>query len=68
MSKHHHFITVWFFVGVLLLIYGLMILGVNLLAPDTHVVLAELHAGVWWGGVLTIVGAIYTYKFYPRKD
>jgi hypothetical protein len=69
MSEKHHIIPVWFFVGVLLLVYGLMILISGLAEwahpPDT--VLAELHAPVWWGGLLTGLGAIYCAMFRPGK-
>ena len=44
-------ISIWFFIGVLLLIYGILILGAGLygLAHPPEVVLAKLHAGIWWG-------------------
>jgi hypothetical protein len=31
-------------------------------------VLANLHAGVWWGALLTIIGGVYVYLFLPRKS
>jgi hypothetical protein len=31
------------------------------------VVLEELHAGVWWGILLTILGAIFLYLHWPGK-
>ena len=69
MSEKHHIIPVWFFVGVLLLIYGILILGSGVQEwsnpPDT--VLAELHAPVWWGALLTVVGALYVYLFWPGR-
>ncbi|HTJ88439.1 MAG TPA: hypothetical protein VL349_14315 [Terriglobales bacterium] len=69
MSERHEIIPVWFFVGVLLLVYGVMILISGLAEwshpPDT--VLAELHAPVWWGGILTVLGATYCAMFRPRK-
>jgi hypothetical protein len=64
-------ISIWFFIGALLLAYGLLICGAGiyeLLSPPEHpVVLAELHAGVWWGALLIALGAIYTIKFAPGK-
>ena len=27
MSEHKHFISIWFFIGVLLVIYGILITG-----------------------------------------
>ena len=64
-------VSIWFFIGVLLLIYGALILGAGVLeinSPSAHrVVLAELHAGVWWGALLLILGAFDSIRFYPRS-
>lgn len=62
-------ISIWFFIGALLLAYGLLILGAALLeGPSEHpVVLSELHAGIWWGALLIVLGGIYTFKFLPGK-
>ena len=69
MSEKHEIIPVWFFVGVLLLVYGVMILisGLAEWAHPPNTVLAELHAPVWWGGLLTLLGAIYCAMFRPVK-
>ena len=62
--------SIWFFAGVMLLAYGVVILaagvwelGHPLAHPPT---LARLHAPIWWGAVLVIAGAVYTAKFWPR--
>jgi hypothetical protein len=69
-SEKHQMIPVWFFTGVLLLIYGILILASGLAEwsspPDTA--LANLHAPVWWGGLMTLVGLFYTLTFRPRKS
>jgi hypothetical protein len=69
MSEKHEIIPVWFFVGVLLLVYGVLILisGLAEWAHPPNTVLAELHAPVWWGGLLTVLGAIYCAMFRPMK-
>ena len=69
MSEKHHIIPVWFFVGVLLAIYGFIIF-VSGLAEWSHppnTVLAELHAPVWWGAILLVLGLIYCAMYYPRR-
>jgi Na+/phosphate symporter len=70
MSQQRHFISIWLFIGVLLLIYGVLILGSGIydLATGTvrQTVLAELHAPIWWGALLTVLGAVYTVAFRPR--
>ncbi len=70
MSEHSEgHISIWFFNGVLLTIYGVLIFAAGLygLKEPPKVVLAELHAGVWWGAFLLIIGIFYTYHFWPKK-
>ena len=66
--EKHHIIPVWFFVGLLLLAYGLLICfsGIMEFSNPGKVVLSELHAPVWWGGVLIMVGAAYTIVYRPK--
>lgn len=69
MSEKHEIIQVWFFVGVLLGVYGFLIL-VSGLAEWSHppeTTLANLHAPVWWGGLLLVIGSLYCWKFSPRR-
>jgi hypothetical protein len=36
--------------------------------PAAHpVVLARLHAGIWWGALLIGLGVIYSLRFKPGK-
>ena len=70
MSEKHHIIPVWFFVGVLLLVYGVMILISGLVHwnnPPAGVELTEYHAPVWWGALLTVLGGVYSMIFRPGK-
>jgi uncharacterized membrane protein HdeD (DUF308 family) len=69
MAEEHRIIPVWFFVGVIVLIYGVLILitGIAEFANPPPTVLSELHAPVWWGAILTLVGALYVYLFRPKK-
>ncbi len=62
-------ISVWFFIGVLLTIYGVLILGTGLyeLNSPPPVVLAQLHTPIWWGALLLILGGIYVYLFNPKR-
>jgi hypothetical protein len=64
-----HIIPVWFFVGVLLAIYGVLILasGLSEWSNPPATVLVELHAPVWWGALLTILGALYCVRFRPKR-
>lgn len=70
MSEKHHIIPVWFFVGVLLLIYGCIILisGLTEWGHPSDTVLSELHAPVWWGALLIVLGSLYCLLFRPGKN
>ncbi len=64
-------ISIWFFIGALLLAYGILILGSGIyewIEPsESQVVLASLHAAIWWGALLLILGFAYCVRFFPRK-
>ena len=68
--RGHHMIPVWFFVGVILLIYGLIILGTGIyeFSSPPPTVLASTHPAVWWGALLTVIGGIYVYLYMPKKS
>jgi FtsH-binding integral membrane protein len=71
MTEKHHIIPVWFFVGLLLLIYGVLIFIIGVTqwsSPPENVQLTELHAPVWWGALLIVLGALYSYMFRPGKS
>ena len=69
---HSGHISIWFFIGVLLSVYGALIAayGIYELLTGTlaNVVLANLHAPVWWGGVMLALGLFYALKFRPGKS
>ncbi|OGD29576.1 MAG: hypothetical protein A2Y56_11905 [Candidatus Aminicenantes bacterium RBG_13_63_10] len=55
---------IWYFVGLILLVMGAIILAAGLwglfvrpLGPPK--VLASLHAELWWGGFMILAGAAF---------
>jgi hypothetical protein len=64
-------ISIWFFIGISLLVNGLLIFGAGVYElfhpPVKELVLFHLHAGVWWGAVLAVIGAVYCFYFAPGK-
>ncbi len=69
---HGSGIPIWFFIGVLLTIYGAMILFYGVVEWTTGnypagVQLTQLHTPVWWGGVLAALGVLYVVKFRPGR-
>jgi hypothetical protein len=70
MSSGHS--SIWFFIGILLTIYGAMIFSYGLYELATgqmaNVVLARLHAPVWWGGGMLVLGLFYFIRFRPGRN
>ena len=62
-------LPVWFFVGILLFVYGIIILFTSLLewANPAATVLSNLHPGVWGGIVLVAIGGFYSARFRPGR-
>ncbi|MGA3049952.1 MAG: hypothetical protein ABSD67_25340 [Terracidiphilus sp.] len=69
---HNSAISIWFFIGVLLTIYGAMIFGYGVyelvVGHTANVILANLHAPVWWGGLLLALGLFYSLRFRPSRN
>ncbi|QEH37287.1 hypothetical protein OJF2_58770 [Aquisphaera giovannonii] len=66
-------VPIWFFIGCLLLIYGVLIFGAGLYAlvfpppEEQRVALYSLHADVWWGAFMAAVGSFYCLRYHPYK-
>lgn len=62
--QKHHMLPVWYFIGVVLIIYGVMISaqGIYQISHPVGTVLESLHAGVWWGALMAVVGVIFVQK------
>jgi hypothetical protein len=81
--EEQHQIPLWFFIGVLLLVYGVLITAAGfyytqyppseilklkdsvLPADKSQLQIWNLHAGIWWGCLLTVIGAVYCLRFNP---
>ncbi|MFZ0772547.1 MAG: hypothetical protein WCA49_15215 [Candidatus Sulfotelmatobacter sp.] len=66
-------ISIWFFIGLSLAVNGALILAAGLYqladpSANPGVVLFNLHANVWWGALLLVVGLIYCFKFAPTRQ
>jgi len=65
-------LSIWFFVGGLTLLYGIVLLPYGAWAwatgREAHTVLFQLHPTFWWGLLLTVFGGFYTTRFWPRSE
>jgi H+/Cl- antiporter ClcA len=64
-------LSIWFFVGVMTLAYGLVLLPYGAWewfgGHEAQTVLHELHPTFWWGALLTVFGGFYSIRFRPRS-
>lgn len=60
-------IPIWFFIGLLLFVYGLLCLGAGIeqIGHPPATALANLHATLWGGVVLTLLGGGFSLAFRP---
>lgn len=65
-------LSIWFFTGLCLGVNGALIFarGIyeTMVPPANKVVLYDLHANVWWGGVLLILGVFFSLRFSPARE
>jgi hypothetical protein len=64
-------ISIWFFIGISLLVNGVLICGAGIYEylnpPAEKLHLYNLHAGIWWGAILAVLGAVYCYFYAPNR-
>lgn len=69
---HGSKIPIWFFIGVLLVAYGFLITAYGIYEVATghlaNVALSTLHAPLWWGATLLVLGIFYMARFRPGKS
>ena len=65
-------LSIWFFTGICLGVNGLLIFAWGIYElmnpPAEKVVLYDLHANVWWGGFLLILGVFFSLRFSPVRE
>lgn len=52
-------LPIWFFVGVILAVYGVLVVIAGLVYPNANTVLANTYPALWWGGVMLVAGALF---------
>ncbi|HNS72560.1 MAG TPA: hypothetical protein PKI81_04075 [bacterium] len=54
--------SIWFFVGVMLTVLGLIIVSMGIyyiFAPETQTRLASLNPSLWWGAIMLVAGLLF---------
>jgi hypothetical protein len=52
-------LSIWFFVGLILAVYGAIIVVGGLLGGPRDTVFAEYRPELWWGAVMVLFGALF---------
>jgi hypothetical protein len=67
-----HSFSLWFFIGLLLTVYALLILGAGIIqivtGSTTGIALPQLHINVWWGVGMLPLSLAFVIKDWPRRD
>lgn len=70
--SHKPTIPIWLFIGILLTIYGVLILGAGIYAysssENASWTMASLHLQIWWGLLLIGLGVTYIVSFRKKRD
>jgi hypothetical protein len=65
-------LSIWFFTGLCLGVNGALIFATGIYEliqpPASQVVLSNLHANLWWGAVLLILGVFFGVRFSPARE
>ena len=66
MSTEQGMRSIWYFVGLIMMIIGIIVFlaGIyELINPEVQKIkLAELHTNIWWGMLIAITGFIFFVK------
>ncbi|MBI5533322.1 MAG: hypothetical protein HY898_11435 [Deltaproteobacteria bacterium] len=52
-------LPIWFFVGLILTVYGVLVVIAGLVYTQAATVLASTRPGLWWGAVIIVAGAVF---------
>jgi len=69
-GKEPQMIPIWFFIGIIILVYGLAIAITGLVTwshPPAAVAMTRLHADFWWGLLMIAIGLFYVLRFRPGR-
>jgi hypothetical protein len=64
-------ISIWFIIGITILIYGVAIAATGAVLwrhPAEGVAMTRLHADFWWGLFMTAFGLFYVVRYRPAKN
>ncbi len=61
-------LPIWFFVGLILSVYGVLVTGAGLLSQERTTVLAETRPGLWWGLLMLFSGGVFVWIGWRGRE
>ena len=61
-TKEGHMLDIWFFVALVLAVYGVILVATGIyyvINPYERTVLSGLHPNLWWGALMIITGGLF---------
>jgi di/tricarboxylate transporter len=62
MTEEQKMKPIWYFVGLILLVMGVIILFTGIYEmfnpPAVTKILANTHPGIWWGAIMVVFGGV----------
>jgi len=67
-SRPREPLPIWFFVGVILAVYGALVIAGGTLGSTRITVLSETRPALWWGAIMLCFGAVFTAIGWLGRD
>ena len=61
-------LPIWFFVGVILLVYGVLVIIGGTQEQTRPTVLSETRPALWWGAIMCVFGGVFTAIGWHGRD
>jgi len=71
MENTKQMIPVWFWVGIMMLIYGILVTGAGiyyLINPPQSYAAKWTNPNLWWGIIMLVVGVIFMFLVRIKKE
>ena len=58
-SKDGEPLPIWFFVGLILAVYGVIVLATGFVWTRPGTILGHTRPALWWGALMTVAGGVF---------
>ncbi|MCX7945125.1 MAG: hypothetical protein N2746_11520 [Deltaproteobacteria bacterium] len=71
METTKKMIPVWFWVGLMMVVYGILIVGIGvyyLVSPPQGYAAKWTNPNLWWGLIMLVVGGVFMFLGRNKKE